>query len=217
METKILELLTTKFEGVSENVLSGIAKKIAKTAKNEDEATSAVEELTFQNILEQYADQRATAASLTAVKNYEKKFGIKDGKKIEKDNDSENKQVELNENKDDVKELLKAILEQQKTLGGRIATLEGDKISSSRKTQLDNLLSGLPESYKKAYSRLQYKDLSDDDFSAMLTEIGSEVEGIKKSENARGAAFKPPFTGSGDNPKKATDKEIDEVVNLLNV
>ncbi len=83
MKTKALDLLKAKFEGVSEQILSRIADKVAKTAKTDEEVQTAVDGLTFQSLLDSYGDSRATEAQQTAVRNYETKHGLKDGKAVE--------------------------------------------------------------------------------------------------------------------------------------
>jgi hypothetical protein len=80
MKNKILELLKTKFPGVQDSVLGRIADKLAKTALTEDAATTAVEGVTIQSVIDSYADSRANEATTTAISNYEKKYGLKDGK-----------------------------------------------------------------------------------------------------------------------------------------
>ena len=82
MKKKILELLKTKFEGVSESILDRIAEKLAKTVTTEEQAATSVEGVTLQQVLEAYGDSRATEATKTAVSNYEKRHGLKDGRKI---------------------------------------------------------------------------------------------------------------------------------------
>lgn len=82
MKNKILELLKTKFPGVQDSVLGRIADKLAKTTTTEDAATTAVEGVTIQTVIESYADSRVNEATNTAVSNYEKKHGLKDGKQV---------------------------------------------------------------------------------------------------------------------------------------
>ena len=82
MKKIILEKLKAKFEGVSDSILDRIAEKLAKTVKNEEEATTAVEGVTLQQLFDSYGDSRATEAQRTAVSNYEKKYGLKDGAKV---------------------------------------------------------------------------------------------------------------------------------------
>ena len=89
-----LEALKTKFEGIDEKVLSRIAKNIAKTAKDEDEVMALVEELTLQGVIDAYTDSRVTEGSEKAVKTYEEKHGLKDGKVVKQtkneDDDDDN-------------------------------------------------------------------------------------------------------------------------------
>lgn len=80
MKGIILAALKTKFVGVPDAILDRIATQKAKTVTTEEQATSLVEGLTLQNVFDSYGDSRATEASQTAVSNYEKKHGLKDGK-----------------------------------------------------------------------------------------------------------------------------------------
>lgn len=83
MRQQILDALKAKFSGVSEKILGRIADKLAKTATTAEQVTTAVEGVTFQQVLESYGDSRATEAQQTAVHNYETKHGLKDGQKID--------------------------------------------------------------------------------------------------------------------------------------
>lgn len=82
MKTKILEGLKTKFEGVEDAILERVAKKLSKTVTKEEDVKTAVDGVTFQSILQSYGDSRADEASSSAVKNYETKHNIKDGKPV---------------------------------------------------------------------------------------------------------------------------------------
>ena len=77
---EIFALLKTKFDGVDDATIGRVADKLAKTATD---ASAAVDGCTFAQVLEMYGDSRATEASLSAVRNYERKHGLKDGKAIE--------------------------------------------------------------------------------------------------------------------------------------
>lgn len=74
MYKELLEALTTKFQGVSETVLSRIAHKHEDTAKTLEDVKTITEGVTIQQIIDGEADRRATEASTTAVKNYKKKL-----------------------------------------------------------------------------------------------------------------------------------------------
>lgn len=82
MKQKILQALKTKFVGVSEDVLERIAKNLAKTVEDEDGIDDAVDGVNFQTVLQSYGDFRADEAQKSAVSNYEKKHGLKEGKPV---------------------------------------------------------------------------------------------------------------------------------------
>ena len=185
MKTKILDALKAKFEGVSEAILSRVADKLAKTTQSEEDVTTAVEGVTFQQVLESYGDSRATEASKTAIKNYEAQLK----KKYDTKKDDEGAKPN-----DDVPEWAKGFIEANKKLTEEIAALKGEKLANSRKTALDGVIEKLPAEFKTRYerdfSRLNFKD--DDDFNAWLEEIKKDVEGV----NMKLSAFSSPLGNS---------------------
>jgi hypothetical protein len=205
MKTKALEALKTKFEGVSDAILSRVADKIAKTATNEEEVTTAVEGVTFQQLLESYGDSRATEATQSAVTNYEKKHGLKEGKKVEKQAE---KKSEEKKTDDDTPEWVKQLMESNKALTDRIAKLEGDKTATTRKSALAKVLEKAPEKirtrYEKDFARMNFAD--DDDFNAWVEEITPDVEGIANDFASKGGVVGRPKGGGSatvsgkDNP-----------------
>lgn len=205
MKTKALEALKTKFEGVSDAILGRVADKIAKTATNEEEVTTAVEGVTFQQLLESYGDSRANEAQQSAVTNYEKKHGLKDGKKVEKQ--TEGKKTEPKA-PDDTPEWVMQLMESNKALTDRIAKLEGDKTATTRKSALAKVLEKAPEKirqrYEKDFARMNFAD--DDDFNAWVEEITPDVEGIANDFASKGGVVGRPKGGGSatvsgkDNP-----------------
>lgn len=91
MLQEILNALKAKFEGVSDAVLNRIAAKLAKTVTTAEQVKSAVDGVTLQQVIDSYADNRATEATQTAIRNYEQKHGLKDGVKIDNQGDSKKK------------------------------------------------------------------------------------------------------------------------------
>lgn len=89
MFKKILEALSTQFKGVDAKVLVRMARKLAKQVKSEDEIDDKVAEVTLQDFIDMEGDRRATEAQNTAVTNYEKKYGLKNGKKANGKGDDE--------------------------------------------------------------------------------------------------------------------------------
>ena len=207
MKNKALESLKAKFEGVSDTILSRVADKIAKTATNEEDVTTAVEGVTFQQLLESYGDSRATEAQQSAVTNYEKKHGLKDGKKVEKQ--AEEKKTEP-KTTDDTPEWVKQLMESNKALTDRIAKLEGDKTATTRKSALAKVLEKAPEKirqrYEKDFERMNFKD--DEDFTAWVEEITPDVETIANDFASKGGIVGRPKGGGAVVPSGKDNPEL---------
>ena len=56
MRKEILDALKAKFTGVSDAILGRIADKLAKPATTAEQVATAVEGVTFQQVLESYGD-----------------------------------------------------------------------------------------------------------------------------------------------------------------
>ena len=182
MKKKIIELLATKFEGVSENILSRIADKLSKTITSEDDLEDAVNKVTFQSVIESYADSRVTEAQKTAVENFKKKHNINDDATP---TPSQQPQVQPEPHKpsaDEMPEWAKTLVESNKALSAKIAAMESEKVGNSRKAKLQDAVKGLPEAianrYAKDFERLQFKD--DADFDGWLNEVAPEMAAVAK-------------------------------------
>lgn len=64
-------------------ILSRIANKKGEGVTDESKVNSIVEGIGFQDVLNSYGDFRADGAASTAVKNYERKHNLKDGKPVD--------------------------------------------------------------------------------------------------------------------------------------
>lgn len=198
MKKEILEALTTKFPGVSASILGRIADKLAKTATTAEQVKTAVEGVTIQQVIESYGDSRATEASNTArenaVKDYESRYGLKDGVKVTNNTNNGGEQPTGGSatnptGGDETPAWAKTLLE-------RIGRLETSKTTETRKQQLNAIIGKLPETTRKAYERLPLDKYSDEEFTTMLGEVTTEVEGIVDETQARGGVFgKPSATG----------------------
>lgn len=197
MKKKILEALKTKFEGVSETILDRIAAKLAKTASTEDQVATAVEGVTLQQVIESYGDSRATEAQQTAVRNYEAKYNLKDGKpeKIDGGEPNKGKATEPS-GAEDTPAWVKALTD-------RLDRLEASRTAENRKQQLGKVIDRLPENLRKAYERLPLDGYSDEQFSTVLSEITTEVEGIAGETAAKGGVFGKPSVANGNNNQQA--------------
>lgn len=83
MKEKLLALLQTKFNGVDTAILDPIATKKVEGITDENQLPAIVEGIGFQDVLTRYGDYRAGGATQTAIRNYEERHNLKDGKPIE--------------------------------------------------------------------------------------------------------------------------------------
>lgn len=172
----LLALLKTKFAGVADAILEKIATK--KGANITDEQVNSIAEgITFQNIIDSHADSRVNEATASAVANYEKKHGLKDGKTVEG-----GKQVEKKEPENDTPEWAKSIIETNKALQDKIAQMENEKTVGSRKSQLIEAIDGTSDvfkaRYQKDFDRMNFKD--DADFAEWLEDAKKDAVNFKQ-------------------------------------
>lgn len=218
MKKEILDALKAKFEGVSEAILNRIAEKLAKTVTKSEDVATTVEGVTFQQVLDSYGDSRATEAQQTAVRNYEQKYNLKDGKAKEGGKPDEPKEQPKNE---DTPAWAQSIIESNKALTERLNKLETERTSNSRRKELNAIVEKLPENLRKPYERMAIDTLTDEEFSTLKSDVESEVTSISNDLQARGAVFGQPAkskSGSGQgNSKEATDEEVKAVADKLNL
>lgn len=221
MRKEILDALKAKFTGVSESILGRIADKLAKTASTQEQVTTAVEGVTFQQVLESYGDSRATEAQQTAVSNYEKKHGLREGQKVE--GGAPKTEPEKNTppagGGDLASQITEAVKAAVKPLQDEIAALKTGKVTETRKQKLDAIISKLPEDLRKPYARTPVNDMSDEEFEALTGEIQTEVEGLVTATTVRGAVFGRPAGGAQAGPKgkEATEEEASKVIERLGI
>lgn len=214
MKQTIIDLLKTKFEGVDESILSRIAEtKAAKAVKTEEEANAYVEGITLSHLLNSYGDIRSTEAQRTAVANYEKKYGIKDGKKVSTEDDRNT--LGTGGDDDDTPAWAKKLMEDNAALRKRLDTYDSEKRTSSRREKLNAIIGRLPASHRKGYERTTIDTLTDEEFASTLESITSEVDEILKETNTAGLTFGAPRTKSQDTSKEASKAEVDAVMSHL--
>lgn len=213
MKQTIINLLKTKFPGVDESILSRIAAtKAAKAVETEDDATAYVESITLNHLLNSYGDIRSTEAQRSAVVNYEKRYGLKDGKKVEGGDQTEPEGNDPN----DVPAWAKKLIDDNKLLSDKIAAMNTEKLTATRQQRLNAVIAQLPESNRKGYARTSFKELSDEDFDTLLSDIEGEVKDILKEAKTSGATFGTPFHHAQGvrtpAAEEASKEEVQEVV-----
>lgn len=229
MKEQILTALKAKFQGVNANILDRIATMLAKTVTTEDQVKTAVEGVTkdFIDVIEAYGDSRATDTQKTAILNYEKKYGLKDGVKVEQKQETTTTQQTTTTKQGEGNETpawAQALIDSNKQLTERLNKMEGERTTASRKAELEEILSKLPENLRKAYSRTPVDNLTDEQWATVKGEITTEVESLAKEVGAKGAVFGRPTNGSGGKStgvstevQEATDAEATAVVEKLNI
>ena len=150
MKERILTALKAKFSGVSADILDRIAAMLAKTVTTEEQVATAVEGVTEEliNVIEGYGDSRATGAQKTAVANYERKYGLKDGAKEIKEDIKPDTKPTPEDGGDQTPAWAQALIDSNKQLTERLNKMEGERITNSRKAELEGIINRLPEKGK---------------------------------------------------------------------
>lgn len=208
MKKELLAALKAKFEGVNENILSRIADKLAKTTTKEEDVATAVSGVTIQQIIEGYGDSRATEAQQSAVRNYEEKYGLKDGERVQ--------EPKLKPQEETMPEWAKQLVKENKTLSERLGRMDGERITAERKQKLSAVFKKLPENLRKPYERMSVDKLSDEEFTNLVGEITAEVEEIASSVKSKGAVFGRPAAHQGGDNSQELSKEEQEAIAARN-
>jgi len=179
---QILGGLQHKFTGVDIAVLTRIATKKAEGVTDETKVNSIVEGISFSDVLNSYGDFRANTAVTSAVSNYEKKHGLKDGKPIEIEKPVE-KPVE--KPADDMATIIaNAVSAAMKPLSDKLTQFETEKLQATRQEQILAKAKeyGIPESQAKRYGIPEDADL-DAYFKDVKQELTNEgFEGVRSPE-----------------------------------
>ncbi len=218
MKKKILEALKTKYKnlGFGEKAFDGVATYIEPSIKEEadiETAIAGVEVLlkAFQGEVDKLRTEKTAAEKAAAdlVAKVKELGGA-----------PAQTEPETNVEDKDTPAWAKALIESNKTLSAKLAALEGDKVSTTRKQKLDAIIGKLPDNLRKSYARTPVKDLTDEEFETLTTEISTEVEALVKDSTARGAVFGRPVgngAGNGNSEKEATEEEANSVVDRFNL
>lgn len=189
MKQQILDALRTRFAGVSEAILGRIADKLAKTITEADGVKDAVEAVTSRQVLESYGDSRATEAQQTAVRNYEAKHGLHDGKPVKPEGSApEAAQAETAA----VPEWAKALVRANADLKAQLTALQTERLADTRRQRLASLTEKLPEAMRRVYNRIPLDGMTDEEFDVLTGEVGKDAEAFADESRTRGAVFGRP-------------------------
>ena len=214
MKQQILTALKAKFVGVSDAILDRVATKLAQTVTTAEQVQTAVDGVTFQQVLESYGDSRATQATQTAVHNYETKFGLKDGVKVTPPETQPPVVPPVTPpvtppagGAETVPAWAQALIDSNNSLKNELAQMKTARTTETRKQQISTLIEKLPENLRKAYSRTPVDGLTDEQFTALVGEITTEVGDIQSSIQQKGAVFGKPAAQNGGNQGAELTKE----------
>lgn len=214
MKQKIFEGLKEKYPEIQDSVLNRIAEKQAKTVKTEDEVDAAVEGVTLQQIIDSYADSRVTEATATAVANYEKKHGLKEGKPAKQDEPEPDpkKGQKKPEGGDDEPAWAKALRESNEALQQKLAAIEGEKAITTRTKKLTAAFDemGVPQAlrstYEKGLSKMAFE--TDEEYDTYISEIKAELQPIIAEMKQKKVILERPLGGGDPNPKPQVPPEV---------
>ena len=196
---QILAGLQQKFSGVDTATLTRIATKKAEGITDETKVTSIVEGISFQDVMQNYGDFRAGQAQTSAVSNYEKKHGLKDGKPIE--NPEERKDEKKDDKKDEVPAWAQALIDSNKTLSEKLSAYESEKAQAQRNSQISAVAKkyGIPEFMLKDRNIPENTDL-DTYFKDMKQDMSN-------------SGFQ--FTKAPETAEQKQDKEASEFAKMI--
>ena len=214
MKQQILTALKAKFVGVSDAILDRVATKLAQTVTTAEQVQTAVDGVTFQQVLESYGDSRATQATQTAVHNYETKYGLKDGVKVTPPEKQPPVVPPVTPpvtppagGAETVPAWAQALIDSNNSLKNELAQMKTARTTETRKQQISTLIEKLPENLRKAYSRTPVDGLTDEQFTTLVGEITTEVGDIQSSIQQKGAVFGKPAAQNGGNQGAELTKE----------
>lgn len=222
MKNKVLDALKQKFSnlGMSDQILTSVAEMVVNSIQEESEIEGAITKYEpLLKVMQSESDKLRTAAA-------KKKQEQTQTQKQEQPEDHHgagdppepNKNQNI-DNPDQMPEWAKGLVSAVSTLTNKIQTIEGEKITTQRKSIIDNIIRDLPQSLKSAYLRTDYANLSDDDFNALKADITQEMEDINKEIGIKGGLFKTPFGGTKQQRQEQgkSDKEIDSIVDKIKI
>lgn len=215
MKKKIFTRLKPKLASLGFNreelmgIAAGIADKLDSDEATDEDIDAEIDAvLPYLKVGQQFATRLSKKPSTT-------KTGDED-EEDEEDASATVKPSKKGKQADEEPEWFKSFREQQEA---RIAKLEGEKITTSRKVKLEALLKdsgSFGARALKAFSRMNFD--SDEDFEEYFEEVESDLEAYNQERADAGLATVSKPLGKGDKdgkPKVMTDAEIDALVNQI--
>ena len=190
IQEQILAALQTKFQGADAATLTRIATAKAEGITDEAQVKTIVDGVSLSDIMTSYADFRATEATKTAVTNYEKKHGLKDGEKVVKEPEEKPKEDEPKDKtpSEEIPAWAKSLIDSNKTMKDKLDGMEVEKATKQRHSEILSKAKeyGIAEKYAKRvfgdidektdvdeYMKTYAQDLKDDGITVQTPEEAS--------------------------------------------
>lgn len=107
------------------------------------------------------------------------------------------------------------LLQAIQALTKEVGAMKQEKIVNTRQSAIQTIISELPETLRKPYSRMSFDSMSDEDFNALQEEIKAEVGTIKTDLASNGTTFGVPAGGGKQQTKEASEAEIKAIAESL--
>lgn len=207
---------------MKEKVLQAMKPKVASLGFTTEELESAATQIAG-TLQEDATEDRINAqvdavipflklsqSAATRIVNAQKKKEEKPKKETEKEAGSENPE------EDKFDKLLKVIEEQNK----KIDSLVNKDVTATRRNAYAAKLKELPDEIQKTklkdFDRMNFKD--QEDFDSFMTEVDEDIPAIVQGLANKGLSeMGKPIVGGKSTDKQASDKEVKDVINQLNI
>lgn len=206
---QILAGLQTKFQGADPATLTRIAKAKETGVTDDNQVKTIVDGVSFSDVMTSYADFRATEATKTAVTNYEKKHGLKDGKVIEKEPEEKPKETETEKDKTPTEEIpawAKGLLESNKTLKEKLDGMEAEKSINQRHSEI--LAKAKEHGVAEKYAKRVFGDIKDD------TDVDEYMKTYAQELKEDGITIQTPEAANKPVVNKEA-KDVDELASQI--
>lgn len=230
---KVLFMLKPKVKqfGFNKKELQGIAAKIADNLTSADDASdedvnAEIEEkidavLPYLQVSQSYANRLVEDAR---KKNDDDEPGDDDDddeptQRVKRHTGSKSNKTNKEEN-DDAPAWAKGIVETVETLRGEIAMLKGEKVTTTRKDKLTELLKdsgSYGNRILKSFDRMKFE--TDEEFDDFYSEVEEDLKAYNQERADAGLATlgNPPAAGGGKGVKKEdeviSDAEVEAIAN----
>ena len=228
MKKKLIDAIKAKFVGIDDDTAKRLAERIIQKGEpltTDEEVAAAADAVTLSDVIKSVSDFSAN----DATRRYESKYNLKDGKPVEgnppappapptppkTDEKGGEENADIKAFREMFESFKNGLTQKIEGLEAGIASIKSGKVAENRKQRLDALIKDLRDTQKKAYGRISYEKMTDDEFEALLTDVAEEVNDLIAENKAAGAVVSAPLGGvhaPQTEGKEASKDELDALV-----